>query len=378
MPGYELINNKELSLIKEVFKNGSILYRYGFEKLRNNKFYVKDFEKKFSQYIGNKYSLAVTSGTAALRVALAAIGVKKGDEVITQSFTFVATVESIVESGARPICTEIDETLNMDPIDLEKKITSKTKAVIFVHMLGSTGKIDQIKKICKKNNLILIEDTAWGLGSTFKGKKFGTIGDIGTFSFDFAKIITTGEGGMITFKNRNHFLKASAWHDHGHENNPMFPRWQDTRSSSGFNFRISEITAAIGIVQLNKIEKIRSLQKKNYEFLKNIITNPLISYRPIPIGSSQNHDVLILVLPSSQICYELKNLLNNNGIMTKILPEAITWHFSRYWRHIPEIKFSSCRKSEKILSRCISLPINCQMEKRELIKTSKIINNFIF
>ena len=167
-----------------------------------------------------------------------------------------------------------------------KKITTKTKAVIFVHMLGSTGKIDIIKKICKKNNLILIEDTAWGLGSSFKGK-LGNIGDIGTFSFDFAKIITTGEGGMLTFKDKKNYLRAAAWHDHGHENNPKYPRWEDTRSSSGFNYRISEVTAAIGIAQLKKLEKIRKLQRKNYNYLLNNIKNQNIKTRPIPKESTQ-------------------------------------------------------------------------------------------
>ena len=136
---------------------------------------------------------------------------KEGDEVITQSFTFVATVEAIVESRAIPVCTEIDETLNMDPDDLLKKINKKTKAVIVVHMLGVPARIDKIKKICQKYKLSLIEDTAWGCGAKFKQNYLGTWGDIGAFSFDFAKTITTGEGGMVLFKSKEKFLKAKAW-----------------------------------------------------------------------------------------------------------------------------------------------------------------------
>ena len=115
----------------------------------------------------------------------------------------MATVEAIIESGAKPICTEIDETLNMCPLDLMKKITKKTKAVILVHMLGSPGNVNKIKDICKKKKIILIEDTAWGIGGKYRNKFLGTIGEIGTFSFDFAKTITTGEGGMLVFKNKN-------------------------------------------------------------------------------------------------------------------------------------------------------------------------------
>lgn len=378
MPGYELIDNKELEEISKIFMNGSVLYRYGFEKIRNNKFFVKEFEKKFSKSINSKYSLAVTSGTAALRVALSTIGLKKDDEVITQSFTFVATVEAIVESGANPVCLEIDETLNMDPQELEKNINKKTRAVIFVHMLGSTGKIDKIKKICKKHNLILIEDTAWGLGSTFKNKKLGTIGDIGTFSFDYAKIITTGEGGMVTFKKKETYLKAAAWHDHGHENNPKYARWEDTRKSSGFNYRISEVTAAIGIIQLQKLNKIRKLQIKNYNLLKSQITNIKIKFRAIPKHSTQNCDALILVLPSKKICLDLKKKLNLFNISTKILPEALTWHFSKYWTHIPKLKKNYFKKSEVLLSKCLSIPINCYSNPEQLIKISKIVNKFTF
>ena len=189
----------------------------------------------------SKNSLAVSSGTAALRVALAALNIKNGDEVITQSFTFVATVEAIIEARATPICTEIDKTLNMDPSDLLEKINKKTKAVIVVHMLGTPCRIKEIKKICDSKKIPLIEDTAWGIGAKVDNRFLGTWGDIGTFSFDFAKTLTTGEGGMLLFKNKELLKKASAWHDHGHENNPQVPRWEDTRSSSGFNFRNDRI-----------------------------------------------------------------------------------------------------------------------------------------
>ena len=164
MPGYELIDNKEFKQISDVFKKSKTLFRMGFDKQRKGIFKVNEFEKKFAKKVNSKYALAVTSGTAALRVALSTIDLKKGDEVITQSFTFVATVEAIVESRGTPVCTEIDKTLNMDPKDLLKKITNKTKAVIVVHMLGVPCRIKEIKKICKKYNLVLIEDTAWGCG----------------------------------------------------------------------------------------------------------------------------------------------------------------------------------------------------------------------
>ena len=172
MPGFEVIGKEESEEVMSIFtEGGGVLFRHGFDTLRNNSFKVKEFEQDFGKFIGNDKALAVSSGTAALKVALSSLGLKAGDEVITQSFTFVATAEAIIESLCVPVFTEIDDTLNMDPKDLENRITSKTKAVIVVHMLGTPARLQEIKKICLENNLFLIEDTAWGCGGQFEGKK---------------------------------------------------------------------------------------------------------------------------------------------------------------------------------------------------------------
>ena len=148
MPGFEVIGIEEQQEVNSIFLNGGgVLFRHGFDKLRSNSYKVKEFEYDFGTYIGNTNTLAVSSGTAALRVAIASLNLSPGDEIITQSFTFVATAEAIVESGCIPVFTEINETLNMDPLDLEKRITPKTKAVIAVHMLGTPANLTQIKNI---------------------------------------------------------------------------------------------------------------------------------------------------------------------------------------------------------------------------------------
>jgi 8-amino-3,8-dideoxy-alpha-D-manno-octulosonate transaminase len=365
MPGYELIGKEEKGQIDEVFKNGGVLFRHGFDALRNNTFKVREFEDAFAKKMKKKYALAVTSGTAALRVALAAIGIKPGDEVITQCFTFVATVEAIIESGARPVCTEIDMTLNMDPKSLEKLITKQTKAVIVVHMLGTPARLMEIKKICKERGIILIEDTAWGCGGSLGGRALGTFGDIGTFSFDYAKTMTTGEGGMILFKDKATYKKAYAWHDHGHENNPKYPRWEDTRSSSGFNFRMMELQGAIGLAQLEKLDK----QRKNEQAVWSSIADlQCVQKREAPKNSFITADALIFLLKSSGHARRCRLKLNSLGISTKILPEAFTWHFAGSWDHMPELIAGSKIKlinrfpiSEGYLSRAISLPISIYM-----------------
>lgn len=368
MPGFETINRKELNQIKKIFKQGGgVLFRNGFDQIRGKSYQVNQFEKKFAKKFKSKYALAVSSGTAALRVALASLGVSKNDEVITQSFTFVATVEAIIESGAKPICTEIDNTLNMCPDDLLMKITKKTKAVILVHMLGSPGNLSKIKSICKERKIYLIEDTAWGIGGKFKNKFLGTIGEIGTFSFDFAKTITTGEGGMLLFKNKKHFLKAKAWHDHGHENNPKVPRWEDTRSSSGFNFRMTELQGAVGISQLDKFNQIFNMHKKN----RNMIVNRLrkfknIDFRKVPKNSIDAPESLIFSFKNKNLALKFRKNLSKKNYSTKILPEAIAWHFAGKWTHMKELdlkKNKYFKKSENYLARFVSVQIFYNMNK---------------
>ncbi len=368
MPGFEIINQEEQREVDTVFRKGrGILFRHGFENLRNKSFKVEKFEKNFKDKFNLNFTLAVTSGTAALRVALACKKIGKKDEVITQSFTFVATVEAIVESGAKPVCTEIDETLNMCPKDLEKKITKRTKAVIVVHMLGTPAKLNPIKKICKKYNLTLIEDTAWGIGGKYNKKYLGNCGDIGTYSFDFAKSLTTGEGGMISFKSKKDYLAAKAWHDHGHENNPKLPRWEDSRTSSGFNYRMNEMQGAVGIIQLKKFSKLFNVQKKNRTLIMNKIKKiKEITIRSKPQNSTEAPESLIFSFKSHKLARKFRSILLNEGYSTKILPEAISWHFAGKWKHIKElnVKKNSFKKSEVILNKFVSIPIFFNMSKK--------------
>ena len=247
-------------------------------------------------------------------------------------------------------------------------------------MLGSPGEVKEILNICKSFKIKLIEDTAWGLGAKYQNKYLGTLGDIGTFSFDYAKTITTGEGGMVIFKNKKTFDKAKAWHDHGHENNPKLPRWRDTRKSEGFNFRISEITAAIGIAQIEKLKMILEYQRVNANYLINKLKKlnmKCFNFRLIPANTIANYDAVILIFKDKKQSVFLKKKLEQNNLSTKILPEAITWHFSYYWKHIKKLKNNNLIISLDILSRSLAIPINCKMKKNILDKYVYIIANSI-
>ena len=216
MPGFEIFGEEEKKEIMDVLATG-VLFRYEFMDQRKGVFKVREFEQKFAEYCGAGHAQAVTSGTSALKVALSAMGIGPGDEVITQGFTFVATWEAILEVGAVPVFTEVDATLNMDPVDLEKKITPATKCIVPVHMLGGQANIVEILGIGSRHNIPVLEDTAQAAGARIRGKHLGTFGKCGTFSFDSVKTLTTGEGGMIITDDLDLWRSMSEYHDHGHD-----------------------------------------------------------------------------------------------------------------------------------------------------------------
>ena len=369
MPGYELIDEAERDAVNDVFDHGGVLFRQSFDNLRQNTFKVREFEAAFASRMGVEHALAVTSGTAALRVALAALGIGPGDEVVTQSFTFVATVEAIIESGATPVICEIDGTLNMDPTHLKQVISQRTKAVIAVHMLGVPARLDAIGAVVRDAGIPLIEDTAWGCGGSFGGKPLGTHGAIGTYSFDFAKTMTTGEGGMLVFQDARTAERARAWHDHGHENNPALPRWEDSRSGSGFNYRMMELQGAVGLAQLAKLDRVVEAQRANCHLMREALEGiPGLSFRETADGSMETADALVFFVPDAPAASRCRKALLDAGVGTKILPEAITWHFAGAWNHMPSLVRSHGGDLSRAfpvslgwLERAVALPIFVRM-----------------
>lgn len=378
MPGYELVGKEERDAVLEVFdKYGGVLFKHGFDSLRKSSYKVPEFERAFAKHIGAGYAQAVTSGTAALKVGLEALGVKPHDEVITQSFTFVATIEAIIECGATPIITDIDKTLNMDPLDIERKITKKTKAIIPVHMYGAAADMDKITDIAGKYNLSVLEDTAQAVGGRYKGKKLGSIGDAGAFSFDFGKALTTGEGGMVTTSNKEIYSKAREYADHGHENNPALPRGEDTRRRRGFNYRMMELQAAIGLIQLSKLDYAIKKQKENKKKIKDAIKDlGKFSFRAFVDEEGETADTLVLIFEEISKANEFVKGMREKGLGTKNLPDAFNWHFAGTWDHIfSELEQyknrswqTSWRKSEDLLRRSVALPINIKMADEQIDK----------
>ncbi len=381
MPGFELIGEEERRAVNELFDDGGILFAHGFDAMRNGRYRVREFEKAFSEYIGSKYAVAVTSGTAALKVGLVALGVKPGDEVITQSFTFVATVEAILDIGAVPIVVNVDDTLNMDIHELEAAITTKTKAIVPVHMLGVAARMDAIMDISKKYEIPVLDDCCESLGADWNDEKLGVQSDIAAWSFDAGKVIITGEGGMLTTDNEELYLLVKEYSDHGHMNNKAFPRGRDTHRIYGFNYRMTELQAAVGLEQLKKINYIVENNSAHYQaYEKALIGIEGIKFRTIPEQCKPLCDCLIINFPDAEIAAEFVKSIASQGMGTKNVPDAIEWHFAKYWDHMfaqfglgkekLAIKF---QRSAEILNKSVALPIMVKTTPEQLQKNCKVL-----
>jgi len=381
VPGFELIGKEERKAVNELFDDGGVLFAHGFDDMRNDKYHVREFEKKFANYLGVKYAQAVSSGTAALKIALVALGVKPGDEVITQAFTFIATAEAIIDIGAKPVFINIDDTLNMDPKELESTITDKTAAIIPVHMLGVATDQEKILKIAKRHKIPVLDDACESLGAEWGNEKLGVQADISAWSFDAGKTVIAGEGGMVTTNNRELYLLAREYHDHGHMNNPSLPRGRDTHRIHGFNYRMTEIQAVIAKAQLEKLDYIVKKNRENYSIIESAFFGvKYLKLRKIPNQCKPLCDTLIVQFDSKDIAGEFVTRIQSNGLGTKNVPDAIEWHFARYWDHmLDHIGMSkmdlekSLHISNKIIERSVALPIMVKTTKKDLENTSLIL-----
>lgn len=338
MPGFEIFGAEEKEQVLEVLESG-VLFRYEFAAQRKGIWKVLEFERAFAAYTGAAHAQAVTSGTAALKVALAALGVGAGDEVITQGFTFVATWEAILDCGALPVFTEVDLTLNMDPTDLEKKITPKTKAIIPVHMMGAQARIEAIKAIADRHNIPVIEDTAQAAGGRLQGRHLGSFGAIGTFSFDAVKTMTTGEGGMCITSDESLWRRMSEYQDHGHDHVPNpGGRGGEGRPFIGFNYRMMEIQGAIGLAQLAKLDGIVAAQKENKRFFQEAVNVlPGVQFREILDEAGDSATFLTFLLPDAARTTAVNQVLRDQGVGAVRWSEN-GWHYYPNWEHLLEAK----------------------------------------
>ena len=391
MPGYELWSDKERKEVNDVLETG-ILMRYGFDGPRKGIWKSKELEAAISETFGCKYAQLTSSGTSALTTAMSALGIGYGDEVITPSFTFVASFEAVLSVGAIPVLVDVDDTLTLNPHAVRKAITPKTKAIMPVHMCGSMADLDALLAICKEYNLILLEDACQSIGGTYKGKHLGSIGHAGTFSFDFVKTMTCAEGGVVMTNSEDVYIKSDGYTDHGHDHKGT-DRGADLHPFIGYNYRISELHAAVGLAQIKRLPEFLALQKKNHTQLINILKQvPEIRFRRIPDPGGDSCSFISWFLPTEEITKAVVAELKAQGILAgNFYWFDNNWHYIRKWDHLknsvtlnalhPEIKAKVMEQANKdfamsdaILSRCISTSISLLWTEEQISeKGQKIV-----
>ncbi len=394
MPGFEWLGKEESDAVAEVMQRG-VLFRYEFDEQRQGVYLVKRFEEAVAEFTGARGACAVSSGTAAVKVALAALGVGYGDEVITQGFTFVATWEAILDCGAKPVFCEIDETLCMDPADLEKKITDKTRAIVPVHMMGAQARIKEIMAIARAKGIPVMEDTAQSMGGTLEGRHLGTFGDMGSLSFDAVKTLTTGEGGMVISNDTELVLNASEYQDHGHDHKPV-GRGNEGRRFMGFNYRMMELQGALGLVQLKKLPDMLAVMRANKAALKEAVGRaPGVSFREVLDQDGDSATFLAWFHETPEQAAKFAGLLAEHG--APAIPwGANTWHAYPHWEHLhagaslPEGGWPFARpdgpaeydpadlpQTAGILDRCLSWQIMLNWDEARLKQMTEAVNRAV-
>ncbi len=337
MPGFELFGDAERKEVNDVLNTG-VLMRYGFDGMRQGHWKAKELETELQSAFKTQHVQLVSSGTAAVSVALAAAGVGAGDEVIMPAFTFVASFEAIMMLGAIPVLVDIDATLTLHPESVEKAITPKTKAIMVVQMCGSMGDMDALQKIAKAHNLLLIEDACQAIGGTYKDKPLGSIGDLGCFSFDYVKTITCGEGGAVITNNKDFYLNSDHYSDHGHDHVGS-DRGAETHPFIGYNFRISELNAAVGLAQIRRLPEFLRIQKKNYTILREALSElSEVTFRTVPDGGEESYAFLNFFLPDLEIAREVSKAFKEAGVDACFHYYDNNWHYVRKWEHLKNLK----------------------------------------
>jgi dTDP-4-amino-4,6-dideoxygalactose transaminase len=268
-PGSQWIGQEEIKEVMDVLESG-YLFRYGSLDDPAYKHKVYSFEREFAASCGVRHALAVSSGTGALIISLKALGIEPGDEVIVPAYTFIASFSSVIAAGGVPVLAEIDESLTLDPDDIEPRITRKTKAIMPVHMLGNACAMDAIMAIAQEHGLPVLEDVCQANGGSYRGRKLGTIGKMGTFSLNIFKTVTAGDGGVVITDDTDLYKLAFGYHDQGHS--PLRTGVEvGQRSVLGMNFRMNELTGAVALAQLGKMDRIVSVLREKKRKFKAMI-----------------------------------------------------------------------------------------------------------
>lgn len=379
MAGAEIFDSEEIKAMADVIER-KMIHRYGSHAMRNGQYRVDEFEDKVKEITGAKYALGVSNGTAALIVALKGIGLQPGDEVITTPFTFIATIEAIVACDAVPILGDIDETLSLDAVSVEKLITKKTKAIMPVHMFGVAADMDKFTAIGQKYNIPIIEDACEVVGGTYKGRYLGTLSKCGTWSFDPNKTLTVGEGGIILTDDEAVYSKMEYYHDHGHVHSKAHDRGADAKSGLGVNYRLSEIQGALGLIAMKKMPMALGLLRATKKKILDAVADTGIQPRPMNDAEGDTATHVIFMMPTAGAAKKFQAATKEAGMAAAIIAEN-TWHYAKHWKALedmgekdyfgtkmPSYAPATMAKSDAILSRAVMFGLNIIMDDASVNK----------
>lgn len=361
--GHQLIDESDIRAVVEVLKSDWLSQGPKIEQ----------FEKALANYCGAKYTVIFSSGTAALHGAYFAAGFRPGDEFITTPLTFVATSNAGLYLGAKPVFADIGEDLNLDPKEAVKKITKKTKAISVVDFAGRPAKLRELQKIAKDHNLVLIEDGCHALGASYKEKKIGSISDLTVFSFHPVKSIATGEGGAVLTNNRDYYEKLKVFRHHGIvRDKSKFKQssqgdWYYEMQALGFNYRITDIQAALGISQLNKLDRFIKARKRIVKIYGKALKG-LSKYLEFPLNDNKDFSsawhiyVVRLKGRLAEKRGEIFKKLRETGIGVQVHYMPVYLH--PYYQSLG-YKIGLCPKAEAYYDAAISLPIFPSLSLRD-------------
>lgn len=382
MPGTELFGAEERKEINDVLETG-ILFRYNHDEPRKGIWKARDFEAEVKKITGAKYAHAVSSGSTAVSCALAAAGIGAGDEVIVPPFTYIASVEAVLFAGALPVFAEIDETLCLSAAGIEKAITPNTKAVCLVHMCGGMADMDAIMAVINKHKLVLVEDAGQAFAASYKGTATGLFGKTGCYSFDFFKIATAGEGGVMVTNDEAAYKLADSYADHGHDHIGS-NRGMEQHPILGFNYRISELHAAIGAAQTRKVPHIRTANNAHKKLLVELLGKvPGVTFARLADPAGDSATFLNLLLPDTEAAGRTVAEFNKAGVGGFNYWYTNMYHFINQWDHIREMRTAAklaievlgapqdyknlhLPKSQEVVGRLISFGIRCTWTEQEV------------
>jgi dTDP-4-amino-4,6-dideoxygalactose transaminase len=386
-PGGNLIGAEEEQAVLEVLRSKRLFRYYGPQPGPSK---VAQLEETFAAFMGARKAVAVTSGTAALMCGLVGIGTGPGDEVIVPAYTWIASAAAVVMAGAIPILAEVDDTLTLDPEDVACKITPRTKAIMPVHMRGAPAHMDELLALARQHGLRVVEDTAQADGGSYRGRRLGSLGDVGCFSLQFNKIITSGEGGMVITSDEEVYQRAVMYHDPvGGLRNNIPPE----EIMPGANFRMPELLAAVALVQLGRLDGLLETMRAHKRVLKEGMADALAGagghFRTVTDDAGDTAIALIFFMPTAELAERVSQALEAENIGADVMyhPDRVDYHVYAHWAPIMgqrtwtpqggswrwgapvEYRRDMCPRTLDLLSRAVHMDVNPLLSGNDVEET---------